>query len=141
VKRTRLKRHKRLQSRSRLQAPSGTSLKREKRLRVRNEARRRKLWALQFHSDEFVMFTRDQPCVCGGVGRAWDCTGGPCEVSHDPSRGAGGVWVDTHPATRACHTKIGQGAVTFWRLIGMTREQANKAHHQAWLAYLTGGDG
>ena len=111
----------------------GPGPERRTEIRKRNVERHEKEWAKQFHSPEFVEFTRDEPCVCRGKGAAWGCKGGPCQTSHDPSRGAGGTWKNTHPASAECHAKIGQGAETFWRLIERTREEANRAHHMAWL--------
>ena len=87
-----------------------------------------------YHSDEFVAFTHQSLCACG-------CGGSPCEVSHDPSRGAGGTWKDTHPLTPACHRELhSKGTQTFWASRGMTREDANRRHHYAWLAYIDSGE-
>lgn len=84
-------------------------------------------FAKHFHSEAYREFVSQLPCVC--------CGGGPCEVSHDPSRGAGGTWENTHPLTTECHRRLHTGAKTFWKSVGITREQANARTHAAWLAH------
>lgn len=125
--RTRLTRSKGLR---RPGGPKGRA-KGAKRLRA-NPKRRKKLFAKQFLSDKRVEFVRGLPCVCRGVGSEWGCSGGPCQNSHDPSRGAGGTYLDIHPATTECHRKLEQGAKTFWRLIGRTRTEANAETQRLW---------
>lgn len=100
-------------------ARSGDSRKRERRFEA------------AFHSEEYVRFVKSLPCV--------QCGASPCDVSHDPSRGAGGQWTDTHPLCRDCHIRLGStGTETFWSEVGITREQANARTHQNWLAYSEG---
>ena len=95
---------------------------------ARRRARKRARWKLQFLSPEFVRFTKERPCVkCGRV---------PTEAHHEPPRSRGGTWQDVSPLCHDCHT-AGPGARhrvgpdTFWTF-GITREQANAAHLEAW---------
>ena len=130
-----LARHTPLQSRSGL-TPSSDGLKRTggpTRQRRKPGNRVDRLFRRCFHSEAFVEFTKAQPCVCRGLGREWGCEG-VSQTSHDPTRGAGGTWMDTHPASVACHRLI--EANDFWHRIGRTREQANREHHMSWLDHL-----
>ena len=121
-----------LERKTPLKAGEHTLKKPKAATRARKRRRKADRFALQFHSIEFVLWTKRQPCVCGGK----VCDGGPIHTSHDPSRGAGGRWTDTHPASSFCHDLIERN--DFWHRIGKTREEANAAHHRAWLDY-TGG--
>ena len=89
-------------------------------------------WESAFLSEEFVRFVQSQPCVrCGQV---------PSEVHHDPTRGAGGTWLDTTPVCTPSHRRRHQqGPVTFWTELGTTHTEANARTHQRWLAYSEGG--
>jgi len=127
VKRTPLARKTPLRARrspAKPRTPLRTCRTKGKASEARRRARKRARWKLQFLSPEFVRFTKARPCVkCGRV---------PSEVSHDPSRGAGGTWRDCHPACTACHRELHRGHETFWASVGITREQANAAHREAW---------
>jgi len=97
--------------------------------KARREARRRKRWALQFHSEEFVRFVQSLPCVsCGHT---------PSEAHHDPPRSCGGTWLDVSPLCHDCHTlgpesRHRAGRDTFWARVGLTREQANARTQMLW---------
>ena len=94
------------------------------RKRTRDRGKRARVFERNFHSAEYVAFVRALPCV--------KCGRAPCDVSHDPSRGAGGGWQDTHPLCRACHLELGRGSETFWSGLGRTREEANAETQRKW---------
>jgi hypothetical protein len=104
--------------------PRTTSPTKGKASKARSRARKAKRFERQFGPPGFAEFVRNLPCVsCGHT---------PCEVSHDPSRGAGGTWLDCHSLCRPCHRRLHQGHETFWAELGMTREQANARTQMAW---------
>lgn len=94
-----------------------------------NRERKDREWVKQFHSDEFVEFTHDQPCVrCGAT---------PSEPHHEPLRSQGGTWKNVSPVCPDCHTlgadaRHRTSAERFWTF-GKTAEEANRTHHYAWL--------
>lgn len=104
------------------------------------KAKQEERWSRNFRSVERVLFIRDLPCACGGVGEAWGCPGGPCQNSHDPSRGAGGSYLDISPLTFECHRELEKGAKTFWLKIGKTREASNAETHAKWLGVAPVGE-
>lgn len=124
----RLRARKGLERKKRLD-PSLGGPKRSKGLRKANKTRRGKLWVRCFLSPEFVAFVQALPCACG-------CGRSPCEVSHDPSRGAGGTYKSAHPLYHECHRRLHSvGSETFWAEAGTTREAANMRTHGAWLEH------
>src|SRR3970040_801495 len=64
--------------------------------------------------------------------RGEPCGPPPRRGSQAPSRGGGGTWLDCHPACPDCHRRLHQGHETFWRELGITREQANARTQMAW---------
>lgn len=125
----RLTRKKPLRSKAKLQPGTEPSKKPRKALRPVNRARRAKLWVRCYLSDEFVSFVQALPCACG-------CGRSPCEVSHDPSRGAGGTYKSAHPLYHECHRRLHSvGSETFWAEAGTTREAVNMRTHGGWLEH------
>jgi len=99
-------------------------------MKKRNKERHDREWARAFHSEAFLEFTRDEPCV--------RCGGGPCVPHHEPTRASGGTWKNTSPLCEDCHTagpnaRHTVGVESFWTF-GITYEQANRRHHGRWLA-------
>ena len=93
---------------------------------IRKRLRATRRFQLQFHSDDYVRFVKGMKCACG-------CGRSPCEVSHDPTRGSGGTWKDTHPLYPPCHRRLhGKGSKTFWAEVGKTRQEANLETQDAW---------
>ena len=135
MKRTRLSRRKPLKRDEGSSLPR-TPTKRSKKRRGpsrESDAKKEARWRRNFRSIDRVLFIRDLPCACDGVGEAWGCRGGPCQNSHDPSRGAGGGYLDISPLTNECHRQQEKGAKTFWLKIGKTREASNAETHKLWL--------
>lgn len=96
-----------------------------------NRARER--WVRQFHSPAFVEFVSLLPCErCGRV----DVMGN--EVSHVPTRGAGGTWLDAHSLCADCH-RLGPralhvvGVETFFGRLGKDPREVNARVHRLWL--------
>ncbi len=87
--------------------------------------RKREKFKRQFHSDEFLAFTRMQPCAV--------CFRYPCQAAHNPSRAAGGTWRDVSPMCphhhREQHTV---GVETFQKAHGIDFKQTNAQHVRAW---------
>jgi len=79
-----------------------------KTLRRRNAARRRRLFAKQFHSRAFVAFVHAQPCVVKGCTR-------PSECMHVVSRGAGGTWRELVPGCRTHHGLQHNGGIAWFQ--------------------------
>ena len=130
MKKTPLGRSKGLERSSRPLGRAKTA-KGRRRQRDRRETRFRR----QFHSEERAEFVKRLPCVCGGLGRSWGCKG-MSQNSHDPTRGAGGTYLDIHPASVACHALIEDN--DFWHRIGKTREEANAETETAWQQHEGG---
>jgi len=90
-----------------------------------NAARKRQKFARQFHSAEFVEWSKMQPCAV--------CFRYPTECAHNPSRGAGGTWRDI---TQLCFThhreQHTRGVETFQAKHGINFEQSNAQHVRAW---------
>ncbi len=86
--------------------------------------KKREKFARQFHSPEFVEFTKRSACTV--------CFRSPCEAAHNPSRGAGGTWRDVSPLCRKHHLEQHQGVETFQRNHSIDFEQTNAQHVRAW---------
>jgi hypothetical protein len=96
--------------------------------------RKKERFARQFHSEEFVEWTRQSRCV------VHSCTHGvPSECAHNPSRGAGGTWVDVSPMCGFHHRQQHHiGVKKFQRLYGISFKQTNAAHTAKWEAMQCG---
>lgn len=100
-------------------------------MKKRNVERHEREWVKQFHSEAFVRFTHDRPCVrCGRT---------PSDPHHEPLRSQGGTWKNVSPVCPDCHTlgpdaRHNTSAEAFWASVGKSAEVCNRAHHMAWLA-------
>jgi hypothetical protein len=133
MKRSPLRRRKPLKPRQGLKATGspGTPRKPSAASVARREARKRRRWERQFHSEEFVLFVKWLECVyCGRT---------PCEVHHEPTRSAGGTWKDTSPLCWECHPyRHKVGVKTFWGATCLTPEESNARTHRLWLEHSEG---
>ena len=88
-------------------------------------ARKREKFARQFHSPEFVEWSKMQPSA---VSFRY-----PTVCAHNPSRAAGGPWRDITPLTDSEHREQhAQGVETFQAVHGINFEQTNAQHTRAW---------
>lgn len=102
-------------------------MKREKGLRRFNRERRARLFKAQFGSGARVKWMRALPCCA--------CGGGPCEVHHVRSRGAGGGADDTVPLCSVCHRLLHtEGAKTFSRRLFLDLSELATKYAQDWRA-------
>ena len=100
-----------------------------------NAKRKAERFRKTFGPEGFSDFVRSLPCiVCGKRGRI--------AVHHDPTRGAGGRWVDTSPLCKSdgeysegCHERRHRvGVETFWAEAGMDYAEAARLTQTKWLA-------
>lgn len=104
---------------------------RKKGVRKRRADRAAAKYERNFHSAEYVLFTKAQPCAF--------CNGGPCFTAHMNARGmggSGGDWTRTLPVCWDCDSKWdspGWGPERFLASIGWTWEDVERAiaAHQA----------
>lgn len=101
-------------------------------IRKVNRARKAAAFVRNFHSDEYVRFTRSRPCVF--------CGGGPCVTAHIKARGMGGCnsdWTQTLPVCRPCDAVWeNAGRATLMALWGVTADDlkgAMQVHQSAFL--------
>lgn len=107
--------------------------KARKRVNPVNPKRKARLWRKQFHSREFVRFSKRQPCVACGLLRFDDEGNGLNETAHSAcSRANGGTYRDTCTLCSECHAEEHTGPLTFWRAVGMTARRAANEHHARW---------
>ena len=133
----RVKRRKPLKRGDGLSATRTPMKRSKKRRRPSREsvAKREARFHRNFWSVERVQYIKALPCACDGAGEAWGCRGGPCQNSHDPSRGmggAGGGYLDISPLTNECHRELERGAKSFWLKLGKTREESNAETQAKW---------
>lgn len=103
-----------------------------KRSRIRpvNTKRRRHRFAVAFHSEAFVAWTKAQPCAACGQR-------GPSDCAHAKTRGAGGDWTDVLSLCPACHRfQHNVGVESFERAMGVNLTRLAREHHERWLANL-----
>ena len=112
-----------------------TRLKRKTPLRKVNKKRKAERFRKTFGPAGYADFVRSLPCIACGM------RGGRIAVHHDPTRGAGGRWVDTSPLCKStdygegCHERRHRlGVETFWREVGMTFGDAARLTQSKWLA-------
>jgi hypothetical protein len=91
----------------------------------------------QFHSAEFVGWTREQRCVVSGrVASVWD----PVVCAHVRGRGAGGTWRDIVPMLDSLHRELHQsGQKTFGKKYGVDLESLAMDHAGRWEERLFSG--
>lgn len=95
---------------------------------ARKKREKREKFKRQFHSDEFVEFTKRRQCAVPGC-----ACGLLSECAHNPSRGAGGTWEDISPLCKLHHADQHQmGVATFQKACGIRFEQTNAKHCRAW---------
>ena len=116
--------------------PSASDPKPRKPLKTQNKARADKAWVRAFHSQAFLDWIHEQPCVrCGQT---------PSEPHHEPTLGSHrGDWKQVSPLCTSCHTSgpgarhgPNSGVETFWAGVGVSYEDSNRATHMAWLAHI-----
>ena len=94
-------------------------------LRARNDERADSKFARNFHSPEFVEFTRSRPCACG-------CGYRPSEAAHAEPRGMGGCgadWTRIIPLYWKCHRAYDRHDRPD---IEERKEQLIAEHQEAW---------
>lgn len=108
----------------------GKPLRRKTKLRAKNAAKAKPRYMRTFGPDGFAAWLRLQPCVaCKGFG-----PGQKNEVHHEPTRGAGGRWVDTVSLCTRCHRRRHDiGVETFWAEVGMDYGEATSLTQFLWL--------
>lgn len=96
--------------------------------KARAKLRRRERWRRTFGPEGFVEWLKSQPCErCGAAG--------PNEVHHEPTRGAGGTWIDTTAACTACHRRRHRiGVKAYWKEVGKDYGEAARRVQGRWLA-------
>lgn len=96
--------------------------------RARAKLRKRERWRRTFGPPGFVQWLKAQPCErCGAPG--------PNEVHHEPTRGAGGTWIDTTAACKACHRRRHRiGVKAYWQEVGRDYGEAARLVQGRWLA-------
>ena len=91
-------------------------------------------FARQYHSAEFVEWTKLEPCA---VPNCPDSV--PRQCAHNPSRGAGGTWEDV---TALCgwhhHEQHLRGVGSFQDFHGIRFSETNAAHAAAWRLEMEG---
>lgn len=97
-----------------------------------NRARKAAAFVRNFHSDEYVKFTRARPCVF--------CSGGPCVTAHIKARGMGGCnsdWKQTLPVCCPCDSVWeNAGRATLMALWGRTPDDLQDAMRSHQAAFL-----
>lgn len=94
---------------------------------IKKRNRERAAWKFErnFHSSEFVDFTRGQVCSCG-------CGRGPCEAAHGEPRGmegCGADWTRVFPLFWQCHREFDAHKRPD---IEARKEEFIAAHHEKW---------
>lgn len=114
----------------------GGGPERRTRMKARNPERAAERFRKTFGPEGFAKWLRKQPCeACGKMG-----PGNKNEVHHEPTRGAGGTWIDTVALCRSCHARRHDiGAPRFWREVGKDYGQATSVTQTRWLARTEGG--
>ncbi len=94
---------------------------------MKSAARLRLKFARQFHSEEFVAWSRMQPCIV--------CDRVPTQAAHNPSRAAGGTWRGLSALCPHHHREQHNvGVETFQKVHGFDFKQTNAEHSKKWEA-------
>lgn len=108
---------------------------------VVNRKRKAKRWAKQFHSVEFVEWSKRQPSSVSGeinirINDAGEVVGFNVFSHSAKSRGAGGTWRDGLVLTPEEHAEEHRvGVRTFWESRGKSARVEAVEHQRRWMAY------
>lgn len=111
--------------------------RRKKRINGRNRRRAKWKFRRNFHSKEFVKWTKRHPCMTCGARTS-------IQVSHVKPRGIGGCggsWKDTIPQCRTCHRAFEAAPKTWPAHHGHDMPALARLHHARWIEHTQSREG